>query len=96
VLAEAESLQNSLSMDYGNLEEERVGLRTAVDTLGQEKAEAVAACKAEITTIRTKFKDYHVHHHKKICEFRTNLEKAVNEIGVKCLPYPGKIAPLVK
>jgi hypothetical protein len=83
-------------VDYGKLEVECVGLCTAVDMLGQEKAEAVAAHKAEITTIHTKFKDYHVHHRKKLHEFRTNLDKAVNEIGVKCLPYPGKIAPLAK
>jgi hypothetical protein len=40
-LAETETLQNSLFVDYAKLEEECVGLRTAVDTLEHEKTEAM-------------------------------------------------------
>lgn len=28
-----------------------------------------------------------MHHRKKLHDFKVNLEKAVNEFGVKCLPY---------
>jgi hypothetical protein len=31
-----------------------------------------------------------VYHHKKLHNFRFALEKAVNEFGASCLPYPGK------
>jgi hypothetical protein len=50
---EVEATQNSLLVDYGKLEEECAGLHAAIDMLRQEKAEAVAAHKAEITTVRT-------------------------------------------
>jgi hypothetical protein len=90
VLAEAEAGQNSLSMELGKLEEECAGLRAAVDTLGQQKVKAVADHQAENTTTQKKFQDYRVHRHKKLPDLRVNLEKAVNEIGVRCLSYPGK------
>jgi hypothetical protein len=85
-LVETETLRNSLYVNYAKLEEECAGLRTAIDTLGHEKTEAVN----EVTTIRMKFQEYRVRHRKKLCEFRANLEAAVNEIRVNCLPYPGK------
>jgi hypothetical protein len=94
--AEAKALRNSLSVNCGKMEEECAGLRTAVDTLKQEKTKAVAAREAEITTIWTKFQDYCVCHRKKLHEFWTNLERAVNKIGVKCLPYPGKSSTIGK
>jgi hypothetical protein len=37
-----------------------------------------------------KFLDYCIGHCKRLRELHVNLEKAVNEIGVRCLPYPGK------
>jgi chromosome segregation ATPase len=85
-LAEAETAQNSLSVNHGKLEEECMGLRTVVDTLGHEMARIVAAHEAE----HKKFQDYRVHHCKKLCELRVNLEKAVNEIVMRYLPYLGK------
>jgi hypothetical protein len=85
-LAEAETAQNSLSVNHGKLEEECMGLHTVVDTLGHEMARIVAAHEAE----RKKFQDYRVHHCKKLCELRVNLEKAVNEIVMRYLPYLGK------
>jgi hypothetical protein len=85
-LAEAETTQSSLSMDRKKLDEECVGLCTAVETLEQEKTRDVAAREIE----HKKIQDYHVHHCKKLCELRVNLKGVVNEIGVQCLPYPGK------
>jgi hypothetical protein len=85
-----------LSVDYGKLDEECVGLRTALITLGQENAEAMVAHEAEITTIHTKYQDYHVRYLKKLRKFCTILEKAVNKNGVKCLPYQGKNSTIVK
>jgi hypothetical protein len=79
-----------LSVSYAKLEEECAGLRTVVDTLRHEKLEAVN----EVTTIRTKFQVYLVRHRKKLHKFRANLEAAVNEIGVKCLTYPGKCSTI--
>jgi hypothetical protein len=81
-LVKAKTLQNSFSVDYGKLEEEYVGLCATVDTLGQKKAKVVAAYKTEVATIRAKFQEYCVHHRKKLHEFQTNLEGAMNEIGV--------------
>jgi hypothetical protein len=85
-LAEAKATRNSLSVNHGKMEEECAGSHVAVDTLGREKVGAVAAHEAE----HKKFQDYHIHHHKKLRELRVHLEKAVNEIGMRCLPYPGK------
>jgi hypothetical protein len=59
-----------------------------------KKDEVVAAHKTGIRTIHTKFQDYRVHHRNKLHEFRTNLEKAVNKFGVKCLPYQGENSPI--
>jgi hypothetical protein len=56
----------------------------------------VAAHEAEITTVHKTFQDYRVRHHKKLCEFWVNLEKEVNENGVRCLPYPGKNSTIGK
>jgi hypothetical protein len=70
-------------LGYTKLEKECASLRTAAETLSQEKTEAVAARV-------TKFEDYRVRHRKKLHGFQINLEKVVNEFGVKCLPYPGE------
>jgi hypothetical protein len=40
--------------------------------------------------IRTKFKDYRRHHRKRLQDLRLNQEKAMNEFGAQCLPYPRK------
>jgi hypothetical protein len=85
-LAEADAGRNSLSVNHGKLEEEYAGLCTAVETLGQEKPLAVAAREAE----HKKFQDYRIHHCKRLCELWVYLEKAVNEIGMWCLSYPGR------
>jgi hypothetical protein len=94
--AEVDAARNSLSVNHGKLEEECAGFRTTVDALEQEKAKAVAARKAEITTMRKKIQDYRVHHRKKFHELRVNLEKAVNEIGMRCLLYLGKNSTIGK
>jgi hypothetical protein len=31
-----------------------------------------------------------VHHRRKLCDLQFHLEKAVNDFGAGCLPYPGK------
>jgi hypothetical protein len=46
-LAEADAIRNSLSVNHEKLEEECVGLCAAIETLGQEKAKAVATREAE-------------------------------------------------
>jgi hypothetical protein len=84
--AKADTTQNSLSLTWGKLEEECVGLRAVVESLGQEKAGAKAAHEAK----RKRFQDYRIHHRKKLRELRINLEKVMNEIGGRCLPHPGK------
>jgi hypothetical protein len=89
-LAEVEAGRISLSVEHGKLEEECAGLRAAVDTLGQEKAKVVADHQAEITTAQKKFQGYCARHHKKLPELWVNMEKVVNEIGARCLPYLGK------
>jgi hypothetical protein len=81
-LTEAKAARNSLFVNYGKMEWECAGLHAAVDSLRQEKTEAVAAHEAEITTVHKTFQDYRVRHHKKLCEFWVNLEKEVNENGV--------------
>jgi hypothetical protein len=84
--AEAETARNSMSMNHGKFEEECAGLHADVETLEQEKAGAVAAHDAE----HKKFQDYRVHHHKKLRKLHVNLERAVNEIGMRCLLYHRK------
>jgi hypothetical protein len=39
---------------------------------------------------RSGFRDYHLSHRRKLHDLRVDLDKAVNEIGVRCLPYPEK------
>jgi hypothetical protein len=53
---------------------------------GHEKTEAVN----EVTTIHMKFHEYRVRHSKKLHKFHAKLEAVINEIGLKCLSYPGK------
>jgi hypothetical protein len=64
-----------------------VGLCAAVDTLKQEKAQITTDREADVAAQQIFFHDYRVGHHKRL---RVNLEKAVNEIGAWCLPYPRK------
>jgi hypothetical protein len=89
-LAKAEAGRNSLSVKHGKLEKECASLRAAIDTLGQEKAKATTDHEAALVTEHKKFRDYHIDHHKKLRELQVNLEKAVNENGMRCLPHPGK------
>jgi hypothetical protein len=88
--AEAVAAWNTLSMNHVKLEEDCVGLHAAADTLNREKAQIVTNCEAEIASEQNFFWDYHIGHHKRLHELHMNLEKDVNEIGVWCLPYPGK------
>jgi methylmalonyl-CoA mutase cobalamin-binding subunit len=54
-LVKADTARDALSVNHGKLEEECVGLHAAVEALGQEKAEVVAAGEAELNTMRNKF-----------------------------------------
>jgi hypothetical protein len=56
VLAEAEAAHNSLSANPGKFQEECASLCTAINTLGREKVEVVAAREAEITSVCKKIK----------------------------------------
>jgi predicted nucleic acid-binding Zn-ribbon protein len=89
-IVETEDHWNSLSLGYAKLEKECESLRNAVESLKQEKTEVVAAHEAEVTAIRMRFQDYRVRHRKKLHDFQINLERAVNEFGVRCHPYPEK------
>jgi hypothetical protein len=40
--------------------------------------------------MRKKFRDYHLSHCKWLCELHAALEGALNEVGMRCLPYPEK------
>jgi hypothetical protein len=89
-LAEADAARSSLSVSWEELERECTCLRTAIDTLRREKAQVVIDREADVAVERKNFRDYHLCHHWKLCEVRVSLESVVNEIGVRCLPYPGK------
>jgi hypothetical protein len=89
-MAEMEEHRDSLCSGYEKLENECEKLCGVAETLKQEKAETEKTCEAEVATICGKFQDYHVQHRKKLHELRYNLENAMNEFGVQCLPYPKK------
>jgi hypothetical protein len=89
-LTEADATQSSLSVSHGKLEGECSGLHAAVDALRQEKAKPAIDHEAEVAATHKKFQDYRVGHRKRLRELHVNLKKAVNEIGVRCLPYPRK------
>jgi hypothetical protein len=89
-LNEAIAAQNSLFVSYEKLEEECIGLHAAVDTLEQEKAKTATDHEAEVAATHKKNRDYRIGHRKRLREPHMNLEKVMNEIGVRCLPYPRK------
>jgi hypothetical protein len=93
-IVEAEECQSSLRLGYTKLEDECESLCTVPETVKLEKVEAEMARDAEVTTIRTKFQDYRVHHRNKLHDLWFSLEKAVSEFGIGCLPYPGKNSPI--
>jgi hypothetical protein len=41
-----------------------------------------------------KFQDYRLRYRRKLRDFRFHMEKAVNEFGTRCLPFPGKSSTL--
>jgi chromosome segregation ATPase len=87
-LAEANAVRSSLSTNRTELERECAGLCTTVDTFKQEKAKVMAARETDVAAEQKKFWDYRLGHHRKLHEFCVNLERAMNGIGVRCLPYP--------
>jgi chromosome segregation ATPase len=92
-IAEVEERQDSLCTGYQKLENECERLHNATETLKQENIKAEKTRDAEVATIHAKFQDYRVAHRRKLRDLRFNLEKAVNEFGASCLPYPRKPAP---
>jgi hypothetical protein len=89
-IVETKACENSLRSSYTRLEDECEILHDAAEALKWEKAEAETARKTEVAAVCTKFQEYCVHHRKKLRDLRFHLEKAVNEFGAGCLPYPGK------
>jgi hypothetical protein len=87
---EVEERQSSLRSSYERLGNESEGLHSAAETLKQKKSKAEQTHEAEVVVLRTRFQDYRVHHCQKLHDLRFSLEKAVNEFGASCLPYPGK------
>jgi hypothetical protein len=67
-----------------------VKLCAVVDTLKQEKAQVATYREVDIAAEQKKFRDYRIGHRRKLREIHVNLERAVNEIGMRCLPYPRK------
>jgi chromosome segregation ATPase len=92
-ITEADECHKFLSFGYVKLQDEVDGLHEAVETLKQEIAKAETNREAEVTTICMKFQDYCLRHRRKLRDVWFHLEKAVNEFGARCLPFPGKRAP---
>jgi hypothetical protein len=65
-------------------------LRTAVNTLEDEKIQVLTDREAAVAAEWKTFWDYHLGHRKRRCELRAALEGVLNEIGARCLPYPEK------
>jgi hypothetical protein len=85
-----EECQDSLHSGYEKLESECENLRYVAETLKREKLKPKKTCRAEVAMVRTRFQDYRGHHRMKLRDLRFKLEKAMNEFGAQCLPYPGK------
>jgi seryl-tRNA synthetase len=88
--AEADAARSSLCASRDELERECVRLCTGVDALKQEKAKIMTDREADVALEQKKFWDYRLSHRRKLHDLHVELDKAVNEIGVRCLPYPGK------
>jgi predicted nuclease with TOPRIM domain len=86
-IAEVEKHRDSLCSGYEKLENECESLHNVTETLKQEKTKAKRTYEAEVAMIRTKFKDYCMHHHKRLHDLHFNLEKMMNEFDTRCLPY---------
>jgi hypothetical protein len=87
-LVEAESVWDSLSVGWTVMEQECVKLRAGMDALNQEKAKIMADRETKLATEEKKFQDYRVRHRKKLHDLRVVLERAMNEIGTRCLRIP--------
>jgi uncharacterized ubiquitin-like protein YukD len=89
-LVEAESARDMLSTSLTAMEQECVKLRVGMDTLEQEKTKIAVDSEAQLVASEKKFCDYQISQRKKLHDLRMELEHAMNEIGVRCLPYPSK------
>jgi hypothetical protein len=79
-------------VDHWKLEKECAGFVMLSTCLGKKKS-TLTDHEAEIATANRKYRDYQVGHRKRL---RVNLEKAENEISMRCLPYSGKNSAISK
>jgi hypothetical protein len=81
-------MRDMLSTIRTTMERECAKLRTGMDTLEQEKTKIVADSEARLEVVEKKFRDYRINRRRKLHDLHAELEGAMNEIGVWCLPYP--------
>jgi hypothetical protein len=89
-LAEDDTARISLSMNQEKLERECMALHPAINALKEEMIQVLTDHEATVVVKRKKFRDYHLSHRKWLCELHAALEGALNEVGMRCLPYPEK------
>jgi hypothetical protein len=66
-----------------------VKLHTDVDALRQGKAKVMRDHEIELA-VDKKNRAYRVSHRKKLHDIHVELERVMNDIGARCLPYPTK------
>jgi hypothetical protein len=89
-IMEEEECPRSLRSGYDQLKNEFDELQGVAATLQREKAELEKSCEAEVLTASGNFQRYQVQHCKKLHDLWFNLENVLGDLGVQCLPYPGK------
>jgi hypothetical protein len=93
-LPKANAARSSLSTNQEEIERECA--LPSIYTFKQEKAQVMTNREANVVVEHKKFWDYRLGHRWKLCKLRVNLDGAVNEIGVRCLPYPRKGSTISK
>jgi hypothetical protein len=86
----AELAWDTLSTSRTAMEQECAKMHAGMDTLEQEKTMIAADNEARLAATEKKFHNYQTSHRRKLHDLRAELEGAMNEIGVRCLPYPEK------
>jgi hypothetical protein len=72
------------------MEQECVKLRIDMDILDQKRTKIAADSETKLAVAEKEFRDYRISHHRKLHDLHVELERAMNEIGMRCLPYPEK------
>jgi hypothetical protein len=77
-------------VSHNQIEQECVKLSADMDALKQEKAKIMSDHKTELAAEQKFFWAYRVSHRKKLHDLCMELERAINDIGARCLLYPKK------